>query len=69
MNTKTILFNINDMQPFPVATSAANFNGLAGWMSNASTTSSVQPAIIPSQGQSLYFNIYQDNHHYVVWTT
>ncbi|XP_074343882.1 topless-related protein 3-like [Apium graveolens] len=35
--------------PFPSVASAANFNGLAGWMSNASTTSSVLPAVIPSQ--------------------
>ncbi|KAL8155491.1 topless-related protein 2-like [Apium graveolens] len=35
--------------PFPVAASAPNPNALAGWLSNAGTSSAVQPAAIPNQ--------------------
>lgn len=44
------------MQPIPVT---ADPNALAGRVSNATTASSVPPAVVPSQGQGLYFNILQ----------
>ena len=71
MHTNTILFFINNMQPFPIAASPVNPNAFTGWMSNGGAASSVQPAvvstsnlpIIPNQGQGLYLNIFQIHYH------
>jgi hypothetical protein len=34
------------LQPFPPAAATANANALAGWMANASVSSSVQAAVV-----------------------
>lgn len=34
------------LQPFPPAAAAANAGALAGWMANASASSSVQAAVV-----------------------
>ena len=49
LNIKLVLNSLLDFiikQPFPPSGAAANANALAGWMANASASSSVQAAVV-----------------------